>query len=113
MKEEIRRAVAHAVVANSGGTPQTFIYRWSERRHTPFDGAGPGGFDHAAGAHVEETELGLFHHLDGGCHVKLEVTPNSFKGFDYASNGAFWGTVSGSDVQLYDKELDKFFRYTA
>jgi hypothetical protein len=85
MKEENRRAVAHAVSAKSGRGPQTFIYSWSERCHTPFDGAGSGGFDHTTGVHVEETELGLFHHLDGGCHVKLDVASNSFRGFDSAS----------------------------
>lgn len=68
MKEEIRRAIAHAVVAQSDGKPSSHVYSYDRGRHTAFTGSGPGGYDHDAGAHVSGSGSNLYHHGLGKSH---------------------------------------------
>ena len=114
MIEEIRRAVARAAVARTGGQTQGSVYSHETNRHTPFSGAGPGGggYDHDARAHIGDLGGGLYHH-GLRAHISLQVNGDLFTGYDCQSRSEFSGRVSGSSVQLYDAGERRWFRYVA
>src|SRR5262245_7077609 len=112
MKEEIRRAIAHAAVAQISEKPRSHVYSYDQGRHTAFSGNGPGGYDHDAQAHVSKSGSNLYHH-GLGSHIQLKVQGQNFSGYDYESGSHFRGTVNGHSVQLYDYGEGRYFNYTA
>jgi hypothetical protein len=112
MKEEIRRAIAHAAVVQIGGTAHSHIYSYNEGHHTLFSGSGAGGFDHAAGAHVLASGSNLYH-PGLASHILLKVHGRNFNGYDHESGSHFSGSVNGNSVQLYDCGEGRYFNYTA
>jgi hypothetical protein len=112
MIEEIRRVIARAAVARTGGRPQASVYSHETDRHTPFSGAGPEGYDHDARAHIGDLGAGLYHH-GLRAHISLQVNGDLFTGYDCQSRSHFSGRVSGSSVQLYDPGERRWFKYVA
>jgi hypothetical protein len=112
MNESIRRAIARAAVARSSGHTQASVYSHETDHHTPFSGAGPGGYDHDAGAHIGDLGAGLYHH-GLRAHISLTVNGDLFTGYDCHSRSQFTGRVSGSSVTLYDAGERRWFRYVA
>jgi hypothetical protein len=112
MNEAIRRAIAHAAVARTAGQTQASVYSHEADRHTPFSGAGAGGYDHDARADIGDTGAGLYHH-GLRAHISLQVNGDHFSGYDCQSRSQFSGRVSGSSVQLYDHGERRWFRYVA
>ncbi len=112
MKEEIRRAVAHAAVNRITGKSNSHIYSYAQGRHSAFSGNGDGGYDHDSSAHVSSNGSGLYHHGVGG-HIQLNTNGNSFSGYDHDSGHHFSGTVSGNSVQLYDHGEGRHYNYNA
>ena len=112
MKEETRRAIAHAAVARVNGSAHGTVYSHAAARHTHFSGNGARGYDHDAGAHVSESGAGLYHH-GLGAHITLDVNGDNFSGYDHESGSHFSGGVSGSSVQIYDHGEGQWFNYNA
>jgi hypothetical protein len=113
MKEETRRAIAHAASARINGEPRSSVYSYSAARHTHFSkGNNGGGYDYDAGAHVGGSRSGLYHY-GLGSHISLKVNGKSFFGYDYGSGAHFSGKVNGHSVQMYDYGEGRHFHYTA
>ena len=110
MIEEIRRAIAHAAVARTGGQTQASVHGDETHRHTPLSEAGSGGDDHNARAQIGDTAGGLYHY-GLRAHISLQVNGDHFTGYDCQSRSHFSGRVSGSSVQLYDHGERRWFSY--
>ena len=109
MKEEIRRAVAYAVLAQDGGG-ETTIYCYDTEHRSKMSGSRDDFFDHEIGARVVRTGASLYHY---GLwhHIDLNVAGTSFSGFDHGSKCHFEGVISGRAVQLYDHGEGRYFDY--
>ena len=112
MKEEIRRAVAFAVLADDNVKAETAIYSYVEDRRSRISGTRNDFFDHEAGARIAGSgsrlyHYGLWHHID------LTIDGASFKGYDYGSSCHFQGVVNERTVQLYDHGEGRYFDYAA
>jgi len=112
MKEEIRRAVAFAVLAAEEGTTDCDIYSYDADRRSKFTGNGSDFHDLDSGAHIRRHGPDLYHY---GLwqHVQLTVNEESFSGYDHGSNCHFEGVVNGATVQLYDHGESRYFEYAA
>ena len=100
MKEETRRAIAHAAVPRISGNPKPNIYSYERGTHSFFSGRGAGGYYYEVGARVSRTGDKLFHYGTGG-HIKLTVSGKAFSGFDYSSGHHYRGTVNGNRGQKF------------
>lgn len=112
MKEEIRRAIAHAAVNRITGGSNSHVYSYNEGRHSAFSGSGAGGYDHDSSVHVSSSGSGLYHH-GVNSHIQLDTNGNNFSGYDHDSGHHFSGTVSGHSVQLYGSGEGRHYNYTA
>src|ERR1700681_416545 len=109
MREEIRRAVAFAVLAEDA-KPETTIYSYELDRRSRMSGNRNDFFDHAAGARITGTgstvgPYGLLPHLD------LNVDGASFSRYDHGPNGHLQGVVKEGTVQLYAHCEGRYFEY--
>ena len=101
MKEEIRRAIAFAVLAPAGGNKDCEIYSYDKDRRSKFSGNSSDFLDYDAGARIIRFGPDLYHY--GLWHyVSLTVGEKSFSGYDHGSKCHFEGVVKGETVQLYD-----------
>jgi hypothetical protein len=112
MKEETRRAIAHAATAQINGRAQGTVYSFREGRHIHVSGDAHNFYDHDAGAHITGSGSNLYHH-GTGAHISLNVSGNSFSGYDHGEGHHFSGSVNGSSVQLYDYGEGAHFSYQA
>lgn len=115
MKEETRRAIAHAVVATTLGKSRLEVYSYEKAHHTLFNSSGSGGYDHDAGAQitvVNDTGNVLFHHGTNS-YIVLNVSGTNFSGCDVGCRHDFKGTVNGCIVQIYDFGEWRYFNYLA
>jgi len=109
MKEEIRRAVAYALLAREGDA-ETTIYSYDTEHRSKMSGSRDDFFDHEIGARVVRTGASLYHY---GLwhHIDLNVAGTSFSGFDHGSKTHFEGVINGRAVQLYDHGENRYFNY--
>jgi hypothetical protein len=112
MKEEVRRAIAHAASAKVNGAARSSVYSYEAGAYTQMGGSGPGGYDYDIGAHISASGSGLYHY-GTGAHITLNANGDQFSGYDYDSGQHFSGRVSGNTVQLYDYGDGRYFSYTA
>ena len=109
MKEEVRRAVAFAVLAQDGGG-ETTIYSYGTEHRTKMSGSRDDFFDHDISARIVRSGTSLYHY---GLwhHIDLNVNSTSFSGFDHGSNCHFKGVINGRAAQLYDHGEGRYFDY--
>ena len=112
MKEEIRRAVAFAVLAPSEGNKDCEIYSYDNDRRSKFSGNSGDFHDYDSGARVTRFGPDLYHY--GLWHyVNLTAGAESFSGYDHGSKCHFEGVVKGEIVQLYDHGEGRYYDYSA
>jgi hypothetical protein len=112
VKEEIRRAVAFAVLAPQEENKDCEIYSYDKDRRSKFSGNSGDFLDYDFGARVTRFGPDLYHY---GLfqYVSLTVNEKSFSGYDHGSKCHFEGVVKGTTVQLYDHEEARYFDYGA
>ncbi len=109
MQEEIRRAVANAVLPK-GDEEARPVFSQTANTWTNFTWTQEGFFDHDASAHVAKVDGGFYHH-GLGAHVLLEVEGSQFRGFDHGSGRHFNGVVQGATAIVYDPEVQRHHLY--
>lgn len=112
MKEEVRRAVAFAVLAPEDGNKDCEIYSYDKDRRSRFSGNSNDFLDGDMGARVTRFGPDLYHY---GLwqYVTLTVADKSFSGYDHASKCHFEGVIKDWIVQLYDHGEARYFDYRA
>jgi hypothetical protein len=112
MKEEIRRAVAFAVLAPPEGHKDCEIYSYDNDRRSKFCGNSSDFHDYDSGARVTRFGPDLYHY--GLWHyVNLTAATGTFSGYDHGSKCHFEGVVKGEIVQLYDHGEARYYDYRA
>jgi hypothetical protein len=110
LKEEVRRAVAFAVLAQENGTQDCEIYSYAKDRRSKFSGNAGDFHDYDMGARVARFGAQLYHY--GLWHyVSLDAKAGTFSGYDHGSNCHFEGVVNGRTVQLYDHGERRYYDY--
>jgi hypothetical protein len=110
MKEEIRRAIAFAVLAPPDGIKDCDVYSYASDHRSKFSGNAGDFHDYDMGARVARFGEQLYHY--GFWHyVSLHVNDGSFSGYDHGSKSHFEGVVKGTTVQLYDHAEQRYFDY--
>ena len=109
MKEEVRRAVAFAVLAQDSGGDTT-IYSYDEERRSKMSGTRDEFYDHELSARIVRSgpslyHYGLWHHID------LTVSGTSFSGYDHGSKSHFEGVINGRTAQIFDHGEGRYFDY--
>jgi hypothetical protein len=112
MKEEIRRAVAFAVLAQPDAVRDCDIYSYANDRRSKFSGSSSDFYDYDFGARIARVGDHLYHY-GFWHHVSLNVSSGAFAGYDHGSNCHFEGVVRGMTVQLYDHGEGRYFDYGA
>jgi hypothetical protein len=107
MKEETRRAIAHAAATHINGSVSPTLFSYERGRHTHMSPT----YDYEAGPHISRTGSGLYHYGTSS-HISFSVNGNNFSGYDYASGHHYTGHVSRSTVQLYDYGEGRYFTYS-
>ncbi len=112
MKEEIRRAVAFAVLAPPEGNKDCEIYSYDNERRSKFCGNSSDFLDYDAGARVTRFGPDLYHY---GLwqYVSLNAAAESFSGYDHGAKCHFEGVIKGASVQIYDHGEGRYFDYRA
>jgi len=109
MKEEIRRAVAYAVLAQDDGA-ETTIYSYDTEKRSKMSGSRDDFFDHDMGARVVRSGGSLYHY-GLWYHIDLKIAGSSFSGYDHGSKSHFEGVINGRSVQLYDHGEGRYYDY--
>ena len=109
MKEEIRRAVAFAVLARDG-QQDCEIYSYEQGRHSKFSGNANDFWDYGMGARIARFGPDLYHY-GFWQYISLTVNADSFSGYDHGSNCHFEGVVKGVTLQLYDHGEGRYYEY--
>ncbi len=112
MKEEIRRAVAFAVLAPAEGNKDCEIYSYDNDRRSKFCGNSNDFHDYDSGARVTRFGPDLYHYGLWN-YVNLTAAAESFSGYDHGSKSHFEGVIKGEIVQLYDHGEGRYFDYRA
>ena len=112
MKEEVRRAIAHAAAARANGEARSNVYSYSTSKYTHMGSKKEAGYDYDVGAHISKSGSGL-HHYGTNAHISLKVNGLSFSGYDYDSGHHFSGRVHGHNIQIYDYGEGSYFSYSA
>lgn len=112
MREEVRRAIAHAAVARINGRSNSAVYSFEEGTHSFVGGDARNFYDFESQAHVTGSGDTLFHH-GTGAHINLSISGSNFSGYDFESGQHFRGSVNGSRVQIYDFGEGQHFHYQA
>jgi hypothetical protein len=112
MKEEVRRAVAFAVLAQPDAICDCEIYSYANDRRSKFSGSGSDFYDYDFGARIARSGDHLYHYGHWH-HISLNVSAGSFSGYDHGSKCHFEGAVKGTIVQLYDHGEGRYFDYAA
>jgi hypothetical protein len=112
MKEEIRRAVAFAVLAPQEGNKDCEIYSYDKDRRSKFTGNANDFLDGDMGARITRFGPDLYHY---GLwqYVSLTAEGETFSGYDHGSKCHFQGVVKDTTVQLYDHAEARYFEYGA
>jgi hypothetical protein len=110
MKEEIRRAVAFAILAPEEGEQDCVLYSYVNDRRSKFSGNRSDFHDYDCGADVARDGEFLYHY---GLwhHIKLDANADRFSGYDHGAKCHFEGVVRDGIVQLYDHEEGRYFDY--
>lgn len=113
MTEGTRRAVAYVAGCLRNGREGMGLLDLGTGRHFSFEGrVGPqvAVYDHSRSCLVGGVPSALY---DAGTrhYVNLEMSGDSFTGFDHAGNHHFGGRVSGEEVWIYDCEVERRFSY--
>jgi len=112
MKEEIRRAIAFAVLAPEEGNKDCEIYSYDKDRRSKFTGNSNDFLDYDMGARVTRFGPDLYHYGHWQ-YVSLTVGEKSFSGYDHEAKCHFDGVVKDTTVQLYDHGESRYFDYGA
>jgi hypothetical protein len=112
MKEQIRRAVAFAVLAFEGESIERTLYSYAENRRSKMSGKRHDFFDHDAGVRIAGKDTKLYHYGEWS-YIELDVSGSKFAGFDHGSKTHFAGVIKGQLVQLYDHGEKRYFDYAA
>jgi hypothetical protein len=109
MREEIRRAIAFAVLAPEDGNKDCEIYSYDKDRRSKFTGNSNDFLDYDMGARVTRFGPDLYHYGHWQ-YVSLEVGAKSFSGYDHAAKCHFEGTVKGPDRPALRSQRVALFR---
>jgi hypothetical protein len=113
MNDGTRRAVAYIAGRLHDEREASAVLDLATGRHAWFEGTvGPkvAVYDHSRNALVGGVPTALY---DAGTHhyVNLEMSGDSFTGFDHASNHHFGGRVVGGRVWIFDCEPERRYSY--
>ena len=112
MNEQIRRAVAFAVLAPKSERVERTIYSYASDHRAKLSGSRHDFFDHEAGVRIAGSGSKLYHY-GLWSYIELTVDGEKFSGFDHGSKTHFEGVIKGNLVQLYDHAEKRYFDYTA
>jgi hypothetical protein len=107
MREETRRAIAHAAASRVNGPSRASIYSYASGRYSAMSPT----YDFETRAHISPSSTGLYHYGTNS-HISFSVKGRNFSGYDYSTGHHYSGEVSGSSVTLYDYGESRHFSYS-
>lgn len=113
MREEIRRAVAHAVLSAAAGRHVSILLSPQAGQPMQMTACSHTVYDHEARAHIVPQGNGRLYHNGLNTHLWFRMEGLSFTGYDHDSRQKFSGRVEGNWVQLFDLREKRFFTYYA
>ena len=112
MNEQIRRAVAFAVLAPETERVERTIYSYALDHRTKMSGTRHDFFDHEASVRVAGSGAKLYHY-GLWSYIELDINGEKFSGFDHGSKTHFEGVIKGEIAQLYDHAEKRYFDYAS
>jgi hypothetical protein len=113
MREEIRRAIAHATLSAAGGRHVSMLFSPQAARPMQMTACSRTIYDHEARAHIVPQGNGRLYHNGLNTHLWFRMEGLSFTGYDHDSKQKFTGRVEGNWVQLFDLREKRFYSYYA
>lgn len=113
MREEIRRAIAHATLSAAGGRHVSMLFSPQAARPMQMTACSQTVYDHEARAHIVPQGNGRLYHNGLNTHLWFRMEGLSFTGYDHESKQKFTGRVEGNWVQLFDLREKRFYSYYA
>ncbi len=102
MKEETRRAIAHAAVSRISPKHCGTVYSYHTGRHTHMSGSAANAYDHDSPAHITGSGSSLYHH-GNQAHINLSISG----AIVYLKNAYAQHTSAGTGRRSYrDKGTD-------
>jgi hypothetical protein len=113
MNDGTRHAVAYIAGRLCTGVDADAVVDLVTGHHTEFEGKvgkQVAIYDHSRNCLVGGA-LGALYDAGNHQHINLEISGESFTGFDHASNHHFGGRAVDGEVWIFDCELERRFSY--
>lgn len=111
MKPELRYMVAFIAASLKAARTFTHVYDHDAKREIPVGGVVRADavdvIEGGSGARVSGRPDALYHSVSEH-YIQLDMEPDGFSGYDYASQKHFKGVFSGDAVQVYDHETERY-----